>query len=282
MISNLADGGRSGTSRVLVVIVARNEEDHLPDTLSCLLKQTLPVAHIVLVDDGSEDGTPTIASERGCQVIRLPYHPSSYVGLPHLAHRWNYGLREAKRHSPDYVLTMGADHFLPPQYVETLVSRMEEDPQLVVASGVIRGTVSTESAPLGSGRLVNANYWKKVSGLQFPTENGWESWFLHKANSVGLKAKCFIDLESDGRPTDRHSPKKMMAWGKGMWCLGYHWMHALLRSSTFFLMSPKAGSTCSPATWPITVANNLTVQSTSLKPRSTSSSEGPARRSNVR
>ena len=40
-----------------VIVPAHNEEAGLPETLSALLKQTMPPDRIIVVDDGSNDGT---------------------------------------------------------------------------------------------------------------------------------------------------------------------------------------------------------------------------------
>lgn len=63
---------QSGTS---VIIPALNEEMGIGATLDALAEVTpaLPQpVEVVVVDDGSQDGTAAIAEERGCRVIRHP------------------------------------------------------------------------------------------------------------------------------------------------------------------------------------------------------------------
>ncbi len=56
-----------------------------------------------------------------------------------------------------YVLLLGADHKLPPNYIKELVKRMEKNPRLVIAGGIIRGKPAMETLIRGSGRLVKAD-----------------------------------------------------------------------------------------------------------------------------
>jgi glycosyltransferase involved in cell wall biosynthesis len=56
-------------SRVLVIIPAHNEEASLPRTLA-EVQEKAPGMNLLVVDDGSRDGTSRIARERGIPVVR--------------------------------------------------------------------------------------------------------------------------------------------------------------------------------------------------------------------
>ena len=225
--------------KVSAVITARNEEKYLAETIFRLKQQTLHLKQIVVVNDGSTDKTPQIARNSGCTVIDLPYHKENFVGRPELAERLNAGLKILSQNLPDYILILGADHFLPSNYVEELVSRMESDTKLVIASGRIKGEPCTEFAPRGSGRLVKTWFWKQVNNIQYPVVWGWESWLYFKAMQLGYKTKCLNEIESEvKRPT---SLDKSGHYGKAMYALGYDWKYAVGRCLLMFLHSPKAG-----------------------------------------
>lgn len=57
-----------------IVIPAFNEADHLAELLGKIGALKLPTAEIIVVDDGSADGTADIASGAGATVIRHPYN----------------------------------------------------------------------------------------------------------------------------------------------------------------------------------------------------------------
>lgn len=224
--------------KVGVVIASRNEEENISKTLEGLENQTLPPIEVVVVNDGSTDRTGEIARSFGCRVIDLSDVGYEKTGTPELAKTLNIGLRVLSK-SLDYVMILGADHRLPPNYIEEVVSRMEADPRLVIASGVIRGERTYEEHARGSGRIIKMNFWKKF-GLRYPEKWGWESWLEYKAMQLGYSSMSFNDLVTEARPT-RITPRKMLGWGKAMKALGYNWVHVLGRCTLMFLKKPKLG-----------------------------------------
>jgi len=56
---------------ISVVIPTKNEEDHLPNLLRALDKQTLKPDEIIVVDDFSTDRTAEIAESYGCKVYQV-------------------------------------------------------------------------------------------------------------------------------------------------------------------------------------------------------------------
>ena len=184
--------------RVAAVAVARNEEEMIEATLRSLLDQSIPV-DVVLVDDGSTDDTPFIGEGLGVPVIRLPPHRESYVGRPELALRVNIGVSYSRRFRPDYVMHTGGDHILPPCYCESLINQMVRD-DAVVASGSIREMKRNYTAPLGSGRMIDAAWWDDVSRMAYPVHPGWESWLIYKARMTGYETRCYREPTSKGRP----------------------------------------------------------------------------------
>ena len=73
-------------TRVHVIIPALNEEASLPDVLDPL--RTVPAINIVVVDNGSRDGTRRVAESRGVSVVAEPqpgYGSACLAGLATLA-----------------------------------------------------------------------------------------------------------------------------------------------------------------------------------------------------
>ena len=107
----------AGLPRVSVVIAARNEELDLPDTLDCLLAQDYPNLEILVVEDGSTDGTPAVIDARAPRVRRVnpPPLPPGWTGKNWAC--W-VGAREA---SGDWLLFEDADIHTHPTAVRTAV-----------------------------------------------------------------------------------------------------------------------------------------------------------------
>ena len=100
--------------RVLVVVPAYNEEQQIATTLA-EIAVTNPAVHLLVVDDGSTDGTAAAASACGVPVCRLPFNLG--VGGAMRA-----GYRYAVRHGYDAVVQVDADGQHDPRYLPALVS----------------------------------------------------------------------------------------------------------------------------------------------------------------
>jgi len=226
--------------KVAVVIAARDEEKTIGQVIRALKSQTLPPSQIIVVDDGSRDRTGQIAEEMGCQVVRLPRHEESWLGRPELAKVYNAGLKQVEPDA-DYVLIVDADTILPPNYIEELVRRVQGT-DIVVASGRIEGQPFAEMSPRGTGRLVDARWWRSAVGeLKYPVVWGRDTWLLVKALQMGRKVACFKDVVMKATRYATLSPKRALLLGYAMRAIGYFWPYALDRCLTTFFNSPSSG-----------------------------------------
>ena len=223
---------------VVALIIARNESTIIALTIASLLTQTHLPYEIVVIDDGSTDGTGDIARAAGCIVVRTPPHEESYVGRPELAQVWNAGFSYLAQTKPDFLLLSGADHIYPPNYVKRLLEVMV-DTDIVMASGVIQGQ-PIGNQPRGSGRIINGGYFRQIMNMCYPITAGWESYPIYKALSLGLEVQVIKDLVTMSRTLTR-SPRKSLGLGKAMRALGYYWPYALGRSLLLFLRKPQSG-----------------------------------------
>lgn len=223
--------------KVGVVIPARNEEVFLGKTLEHLLNQTLKPDKIVVVDDGSTDKTVEIAQRYKVFVIQLP-NRGYKAGRPELAEVINEGFKTLSEAAQfDYVMVLGADHPLPPTYLEKMVARMEKDRNLVMASARILGEPSFAEIPNPSGRIYRFKFLREIGF--FPVNYGWEDYPVYKALMMRYNVKFFDDIVTSQQRSLRVSGKKMYFWGKAMNALGYDPLYALGRCARWFLKSPK-------------------------------------------
>ena len=80
-------GAMGGTPRVSVLIPARNEADIIAETVRCLLAQDYPEFEVVILDDGSSDGTAWNAlaaggGDRRLRVVSGAPRPRGGAGKP--------------------------------------------------------------------------------------------------------------------------------------------------------------------------------------------------------
>jgi hopene-associated glycosyltransferase HpnB len=132
-VTILRDRPHTIAKRIVAVIPARNEAAVIGEALASLMPQ---VAQIVLVDDGSTDGTAEIARAISSKVTVLEGSalPGSWTGkLWALAQ----GVEHAQTLAPDYLLFTDADIVHGASSVERLVA-IAEGHQLDLASYMVK------------------------------------------------------------------------------------------------------------------------------------------------
>lgn len=111
---------------VSVVIPARDRAALLAEALRSVREQTLPVARVIVADDGSRDATPQVAEKLGAVVIRAPRS-----GWGPAAAR-NAGLAHVET---EYVGFLDSDDLLLPDAVALLREALERAPHAPFAYG---------------------------------------------------------------------------------------------------------------------------------------------------
>jgi len=218
-------------------IIARNEEKNIEKTINCLIKQILPFREIIIINDGSTDNTRELVESYSdyleyVELINLPYHEQSYAGSLELGHSINMGLKRIKEHGvPDYILQSGADHKYDYDYTHKIIKRIQET-KCVIASGTFEGAKLNIDTPLGSGKIINANFFNEVNNMVYPEKYGYESWIDYRAMKEGLKVKRFDDIITGIRPIEMNKIKAFN-WGRCTYALGGILPFALIRSNTF-------------------------------------------------
>ena len=213
--------------KIIVIIPARNESKFLDNTLEALKKQTYVPHRIIVINDGSTDNTSDIAKKSHVEVLDLDNRGFRATGEPVLANVINKGLEKILVDECHYIMILGADHILPPNYISKIIAIMEEKESLVIASGTIKGESQRDTSPRGSGRIIKYEFWKKL-GLHYPSWYGFESYIVYKALVESYQVKVVRDVIGwSQRPTGKTTNYK--SYGKAMRALGYHPLYALGR-----------------------------------------------------
>ncbi|QGU31698.1 glycosyltransferase [Thermochromatium tepidum ATCC 43061] len=124
-----------------IILPARNEARSLQQLLP-RLREVIPEAELILVDDGSTDATAAVAEEAGARVIRHPYGMGNGAAI-------KSGARAA---TGDILVFMDADGQHDPADIPRLLAKLDEGYDMVVGA---RGRGS--QANLGRG-LANGVY----------------------------------------------------------------------------------------------------------------------------
>jgi glycosyltransferase involved in cell wall biosynthesis len=106
-------------SDTVVFIPAWNEEENLPAVLDGL-RQRLPWADVLVVDDGSTDRTADVAREHGAEVLSLGSNQGLRIGIA-TGYRW------ALEHGYAFCGRVDADGQHPPQELLRLLERVRAD-----------------------------------------------------------------------------------------------------------------------------------------------------------
>lgn len=211
-----------------VLIPARDEEEIIKKTLDCLNKQTIKPNAIIVVNDNSKDKTKEIASSNGAKVIDFPYEHKNWVISGKLGIVFSYGMENFDRNNSHFMI-LGADHILPENYVEEIISNMKND-DVHMASGVIENEVT--KSPRGSGRIFTKKAMECID-WKYQSNYGYETYALFKIQSEGMKTKIYPTITKTQRPTGtNYNKKKFYHMGFSYKALGYTSFYGIGRGLT--------------------------------------------------
>ena len=141
-------------SSLSIVLPAKNEAEGLRRTLPAL-RQYLPHAQIIVVDDGSTDETAAVAAEHGATVLVAPYSMGNGAAIKR-------GAREA---SGEVIVFMDADGQHDPACIPQLLARLEQ----------------------GYDMVVGARNWSGQAGVSRGAANAFYNWLATRMTGAQVK-----------------------------------------------------------------------------------------------
>ena len=134
--------------RVSIILPAKNEADGLRKTLPGL-RAVLPLAEVIVVDDGSTDATAAVAAEHGARVLSSPYAMGNGAAIK----------RGARAAGGDILVFMDADGQHDPADIPKLLERIQAGFDMAVGARGAGG-----QANMGRG-AANAFYNRVASWM---------------------------------------------------------------------------------------------------------------------
>nr|WP_144719414.1 polyprenol monophosphomannose synthase [Agrococcus jejuensis] len=128
--------GGAALPGTLVLVPTYDERDSLPTTLRRLL-ESAPDVHVLVIDDGSPDGTGELAEEMAAKDSRIAVlHRSEKRGL---GAAYVAGFREGLARGYDVLVEMDADGSHPPERLPQMLDAVEAGADLAIGSRWIPG-----------------------------------------------------------------------------------------------------------------------------------------------
>lgn len=118
---------------ISIIIPVRNGHKYLGEALQAIREQNMDV-EVIVVDDGSDDDTQSIAAAAGCQVLRHNVSRGPVAGK-------NTGLRAAKG---KYVMFHDHDDRMRPGALKSLCDALESDESVSAVEAKVQDFISPE------------------------------------------------------------------------------------------------------------------------------------------
>ena len=175
------------TEKALVIIPTYNERENLAKIVEAILAQD-PRLNVLVVDDGSPDGTGAIADEIAAQNPRVhALHRPRKMGL---GTAYIAGFRWALEREFEYVFEMDADFSHPPRHLADFLTAIQAA-DVVLGSRYLNGRVTVINWPMPRLLLsYSANvYARLVTGFaRWDLTGGFKCWRRRVLAAIDLEA----------------------------------------------------------------------------------------------
>lgn len=120
------------SAKVIAVVPVHNGKEETLAFLDSMSRVTWPFLEIIVVDDGSTDGTAETITARFPEIILLQGDGNLWW-----AGATNYGIREALGRGADFILMVNNDNVVEPGFLEPLVEAVTSSPRSM-ATAIMR------------------------------------------------------------------------------------------------------------------------------------------------
>lgn len=173
---------------VSVILATLNERDNLPELLNGILRQPLPPFEVIVVDDGSTDGTRELVSHLAGSEPRI--RPIFHNGKQTTLRAQCQGIESARG---EFVIVMDADLQHPPERIPAMVRELTGGVGLVVASRYApEGSVGRRTV----ARAIISRGAEGIAKLLLPEARGVTD---PVSGYFGFRREIFVPLDPEYR-----------------------------------------------------------------------------------
>ena len=145
----------SQTGRLLFLVPAYNEERNITQVIQGV-RQILPQADIVVIDDGSGDNTAQYAENAGAFILRHPFNLC-------IGGTFQTGLKFAQQQNYDLVIRLDGDGQHDPSYIpKVLTALQEQQADVIICSRFLK---KTDTSYIPFMRLTGIRFFAKMVTL---------------------------------------------------------------------------------------------------------------------
>lgn len=165
--------GEKNRIKVSVVVAVYNSEKYLPQTLDSICRQTLRDIEIILVDDGSTDGSVKILEEYESEDSRIKIlHQTEQSDGAAFAR--NLGVGEAHG---EYISVLDADDFFEPDMLEKAYWKAKDtEAEIVIYDGDIYDEAIGSNRE--TGMILRKEFLPENRDVFSPSENAGQLFFM--------------------------------------------------------------------------------------------------------
>ena len=212
--------------KYVLITPAHNEERFIAKTLDSMVSQTLLPERWIIVDDGSTDGTAEIVGNyvnRYAWMELIQRHQRPDRNFAGKVHAFNAGLERVRSVEYDVIGNLDGDLSFPPDYLEFLIRKFSDDPQLGVAGTPFtedrgydsaRDSFEGENHVAGGCQLFRRECFEEIGGY-IPNPAGGIDWIaVTTARMKGWKTRSF-------REKRFHHYRSLGTAGKSGWAASF-------------------------------------------------------------
>jgi len=126
--------------KFLIIIPAHNEEDNLPFTLQSLVHQNFEDFKVIIVNDGSTDGTSEVVKEftdKDPRFETINLQKSEHQPGSKVVNAFKKGLNTQNIHDFDIICKFDADIILAENYLQSIENAFQNNPNYGLVGGLL-------------------------------------------------------------------------------------------------------------------------------------------------